>query len=148
MNDYVSQKQQEKQMILDKIESLRESVQAQVHSGQINICAALDVIDKRFLGNAESILLNQNGGIVPQNGISPVIDDHAAPSGAQEQMINGQQMQSLLIIGETPNPDDEETHRAEFSKRSPEYFGKRVSPILLKGKYKQKPAEIQLKSAS
>ena len=66
------------------MEDLREKVASHLLCFQDSLCSSLDVLDPRYCGNAKNILLREE----------------TAPAHP-----------NLDIVGETPNPDDEETYR-------------------------------------
>ena len=70
-------------MLLDQFESLKDMTEKRLVGIKEGICQALDVLDKKFGGRAEEVLMQGSSG----------------------------QPAELQQIGETPNPDDEETHR-------------------------------------
>ena len=90
VNDYKNKKQKEKQVLLDQIQDLKDKVAEHLVLFQESLCSCLDVIDHRFCGNAKAILMRDE-------------------QQKQQQTLNVQP--DLAMIGETPNPDDEETFR-------------------------------------
>ena len=73
--------------MIDQITDLKKKMASHLVSFQDSLCQTLDVLDQRYYGNAKSILLR----------------DESAGGRAG--------VQNLDAIGETPNPDDEETFR-------------------------------------
>lgn len=73
--------------MINQIDDLKNKVSSHLVSFQESLCSCLDVLDQRYCGNAKQMLLREDAAPVAPN---------------------------LDMIGETPNPDDEETFRNNF----------------------------------
>ena len=55
----MSQKQLEKQKLIDQIESVKDLVEKSMTGFQERICQTLDVLDEKFRGRAEEVLMHE-----------------------------------------------------------------------------------------
>ena len=88
--------------MIDQIGDLKDKVAQHLDSFQSGLCFSLDVLDPRYHGNARNILIKDEA-----NNPSGAASNNAGP----QSLYQGSNGHNLDMIGETPNPDDEETLR-------------------------------------